>query len=139
MLPGENVKKADGSWTYQWEWAFRRQARRTKEISDIFADVWGAGAINGRVRVVLATQLANPYIGQTQLKFLDQTYGSPGKYLHSISGAPYSFIGAGDQQNNLTVDQVLAGLSAGIDGNAGVIQNYSRLAKHYGLQLVAYE
>jgi hypothetical protein len=139
MLPGETAKNADGSWAYQWEWAFRRQARRTKEISDIFASVWGPGAINGQVRVVLATQLANPYIGKTQLSFLDQTYGSPGKYLYSVSGAPYFFIGAGDQQNNLTPDQIIAGMSASIDSNAGVIQQYSQLAKQYGLQLTAYE
>src|SRR5439155_259847 len=101
MLPGETGKNADGSWTYQWEWAFRRQARRTKEISDLFAQAWGAGATNGRVRTVLATQLANPYIGQTQLKYLDQTFGAPGNYLYAVSGAPYFFIGAGDQQNNL--------------------------------------
>ena len=139
MLPNETAKNADGSWASQWEWAFRRQARRTKEISDIFAGVWGRARSTAKCRVVLATQLANPYIGQSQLKFLDQNFGSPGKYLYSVSGAPYFFIGAGDQQNNLTTDQIIAGMSASIDANAGVIQDYTRLAKQYGLQLTAYE
>jgi hypothetical protein len=35
-------------------WAFRRVGKRLKEISDIFASVWGAAAINTRVRPVLA-------------------------------------------------------------------------------------
>jgi hypothetical protein len=139
MLPGENVKNADGSWTYQWEWAYRLQARRTEQISAIFASVWGADAINGRVRIVLATQLANPYLGQTQLTWLNQTFGAPGNYLYAISGAPYFNLGTADQQTNLTSAQVLSALSAGIDAVASSEQQYSSLADQYGLKLVAYE
>ncbi|HEY1380424.1 MAG TPA: hypothetical protein VGF55_26720, partial [Gemmataceae bacterium] len=139
MLPGETGKNADGTWTYQWEWAFRRQARRTKEISDIFASVWGADAINGRVRVVLASQIVNGYIPQTQLSWLNQTFGAPSKYLYALAGAPYFYVGSADQQTNLTADQVLSALSASIDANAKYVQDYSRWAAAYGLKLVAYE
>jgi hypothetical protein len=139
MLPGETAQNPDGTYVHQWDWAFRYQARRTKEINDIFATVWGAGAINGRVRTVLATQLANPYIPTTQLTWLNQIYGAPSHYLYALSGAPYFAVGAADQQTNLTSSQVLNAISAATGDVQAPEQQFSALADQYGLKLVAYE
>jgi hypothetical protein len=53
---------ADDGSTNQGYWAWRRMAKRMKEISYIFRAVFGDGQMMTRVRPVLAAQLANPSI-----------------------------------------------------------------------------
>jgi hypothetical protein len=101
--------------------------------------VWGADAINTRVRPVLATQVAVPYMARTQLEFIDKVFGDPSKFLFSVAGAPYFAVGDADQQTNLTVDQILAHLSAAVDANAKVLDETAAIATYYGLENLAYE
>ncbi|WP_439621800.1 PA14 domain-containing protein [Gemmata sp.] len=124
----------------QWDWAFRRTARRIVEISNTFASVWGQDAIDTRVRPVLATQVAVPYILRTQLDYLDRTYGDPTRFLYGTAGAPYFAVGDADHtQTNLTVDQVLAGLATSVAANAAALDETAALATYYGLANLAYE
>jgi hypothetical protein len=58
---GNSPLNADGE-TNPVYWGWRRVAKRLKEISDIFANVWGQSAINARVRPVLSGQHANPLV-----------------------------------------------------------------------------
>src|SRR5205823_4093483 len=97
FYPGETATNPDGSYVSQWDWAFRRIARRDVEIGNAFASVWGADAMNTRVRVTLASQSAAPYLLKTQLEFIDKNYGAPNKYVYAAAGAPYLFLGAADQ------------------------------------------
>ncbi|VTT99044.1 cellulose-binding domain protein : Cellulose-binding domain protein OS=Laribacter hongkongensis (strain HLHK9) GN=LHK_00825 PE=4 SV=1: PA14: PKD: Lectin_legB [Gemmataceae bacterium] len=124
----------------QWDWAFRRIARRIVEISNTFASVWGPDAIDTRVRPVLATQVAVPYILRTQLEYLDRTYGDPTRFLYGTAGAPYFAVGDADHtQTNLTVDQILAGFTSSIAANAAALDETAALATYYGLANLAYE
>jgi hypothetical protein len=139
QLSGETGKNADGTWQSAWLWGDRRIARRIKEISDDFRSVWGDAAIGTTVRPVLASQSANPDLLKAQLDFLERTYGPPRQYLYAVAGAPY-FSLQGDAANpNMTTDQVLAGLSAGIDQIEWELAPYARMATYYGLKDLAYE
>ncbi len=122
-----------------WDWAFRRVAQRIVSISNTFASVWGTDAINGRVRPVLASQVAVPYILRTQLEYIDRVYGDPSRFLFGVAGAPYFYVGAADQGANLSATDVLAALATGIQENKGFLNEYAHLATYYGLQSLAYE
>ncbi len=124
----------------QYYWAWRRIGKRLKEISDNFATVYGAEAINRKIRPVLANQFAQPEVAKQQLEWLDQTYGSPSKYIYGIAGAPY--FGAGDAIDanpNATVDQYIQGFSDSIQGSAKFYYGYNSFAMRYGLKSMAYE
>lgn len=139
QLSGETGQNADGTWQSAWLWGDRRIARRIEEISDDVRSVWGDAAIGSTVRPVLASQSANPDLLKAQLDFLERTYGPPRQYLYAVAGAPY-FSLQGDTANpNMTTDQVLAGLSAGLDQVEAEFAPYARLAATYGLQDLAYE
>ena len=58
IASGDHTLNYDGT-TSAYLLAGRYTAARLKQISDIFAGVFGAGAINTRVRPVLASQVAN--------------------------------------------------------------------------------
>jgi VCBS repeat-containing protein len=139
FYPGETARNPDGTYVHQWDWAFRRIARRIKQISDDFALVWGSSAINNQIRPVLASQFANPSILKAQLQFLQQTYGPPNQYIYAVAGAPYFNLNGQDQQTNLTVDQVLAALSASMTQQIATMPLYASLATYYGLRDFAYE
>ncbi len=95
--------------------AFRRIAKRLKEIADIFAGVFGAPAMLTRIRPVLAAQVVQPHVARIGLDFIRDTYGPPAHYFHALASAPYFNLGA--QQ---TVDGLTAGRGAGRAGALGV-------------------
>ncbi len=67
-------------------------AKRTVEVSNIFKNVWGASAINDRVRVVLCWQIGWwPPDGQQQeqLNYINDNYGPPSNFLWGCGWAPY--------------------------------------------------
>jgi hypothetical protein len=79
--------------------AWRRIAKRGKEVSDVFRSVFGDGAMMSRVRPMLMTQLGN---GQNTLgdalAFLQGYYNNPAQvntphapnyYFYGAGGAPY--------------------------------------------------
>lgn len=139
MYPGETARNRDGSWVSQWDWAWRRIARRDVEISNDFASVWGSGAIDNRIRPVLASQIANPYLLQTGLDFIQNTYGAPNHFLYGVAGAPYFNLNGQDSQTNLSVDQVLSAMSDSITQVEQWYPAYAHWATYYGLQDLAYE
>src|SRR5262249_2457495 len=139
FYPGETAQNPDGTYVHQWDWAYRRVARRIKQISDDFGAVWGASAINNQIRPVLASQFANPAILRNQLQFLDLRYGAPNQYLYAVAGAPYFNLRAVDSQTNLTVDQVIAALTASMNQQIAAMPLFVHWATYYGLQDLAYE
>lgn len=64
-------------------------ARRTVEISNLFADVFGQNAINDRIRVVMASQAA--YLGRSNFHFdyIVQNIGEPKDYIWATAPALY--------------------------------------------------
>jgi hypothetical protein len=139
FYPGETAKNPDGTWVSQWDWAWRRIARQAAQISHDFAAVWGQGAIDNQIRPVLASQIVNPYIVQSGLQFIEQTYGPPRQFLYAIAGAPYFNLGGQDSQTNLTESQVLSALTASMNQQSAFYPAYIDLATYYGLRDLAYE
>jgi hypothetical protein len=131
----------------KWYWGYRRVALRLKQITDIFSTVWGASAINTRVRPVLSGQVVQPLLVQLGLDYINAIYGPPKKWFNSIAGAPYFNLGDLNNNANMTKDQVLDALQKSVDSispSIGVGQNnflagHVALAGWYGLDVRAYE
>ena len=128
-------------------WTFRRVGKRTKEIADIFASVWGAGALNNRVRIVLAGQMGNSFVVSEGLDVVDRGMNvRPASVFYALSGAPYIFPSAtnddgADEVPGVTADQILQGIADGV-ANAPRSYEYevhAGLAAWYGLKVLAYE
>jgi len=122
--------------------AYRRVARRIKQISDLFAVEFGNSAINTRVRPVLAYQVSNPFYMEASLCFLNHLYGSPSNYLYAIAGAPYhGLASAVDQSDTLTPDQVVAGLQSNLPNTIkqSAYEQAAAFSTFYGLKFLGYE
>ena len=140
--------KYDGS-NDQNVWAFRRVAKRLKEISDIFKTVWGPSAINTRVRPVLAGQMANSFIVTEGIDLVDVGLNvRPNTVFYAISGAPYIFPSANNQASDdevpgLTAAQLLAAIGTGVNNapnaNSYLYESHLALAAWHGLKVLAYE
>lgn len=140
--------KYDGS-NDQNVWAFRRVAKRLKEISDIFKTVWGPSAINTRVRPVLAGQMANSFIVTEGIDLVDVGLNvRPNTVFYAISGAPYIFPSATNQAGDdevpgLSAAQLLAAIGTGVDNapnaNSYLYESHLALAAWHGLKVLAYE
>jgi hypothetical protein len=137
---GGSPLNADGN-TNQYYWGFRRVALRLKQISDIFASVYGRVAMNNTVRMVLAGQSANPTIAREGLQLIERTYGPPGQFIYAVAGAPYFAIGTADSSTTLTTDQIISALSTAIDSGTvtNAYEENAALARWYGMPYVAYE
>jgi hypothetical protein len=116
-------------------------ARRTVEISRIFADVFGADAINDRVRVVLAWQIGGErpdYAYREQLEFIETTFGPPAEEIYALAGGEFTY--ARDAAPDAEEPALLSSLTAFSD-NAVATRTLVRLvADDFGLPggLVAY-
>ena len=121
--------------------AFRRIAKRGKEISDVFRSVYGDAAMMNRVRPVFAGQIVQPSIARHGLDFIDAVYGPPARYFHAFAGAPYFNLGTQQQYDGLTVDAVLQAFSGSVASVARVnsFEENMALARWYGLAFYAYE
>jgi hypothetical protein len=75
------------------------------------------------------------------LAYVSSQYGAPSTFFYGIGVAPY--INLGGQQNTagLTTDQVLAALTASVNGykNGSALSTAKSIATNYGLKLEAYE
>lgn len=132
-------------------WGLRRTARRGKQISDIFKSVFGAGAINTRVRVILAAQIGNLYTFDVMLKYLNANYGRPGNYIYAMAGAPYFTLGQYNDQfvnghwttktKSASAGQLLDGMT--LSANAYTKQKkfaaFWTHGKPFGVRLAMYE
>eukprot|EP01121_Diplochlamys_sp_Union-15-3_P006926 TRINITY_DN1747_c0_g1_i4.p1 TRINITY_DN1747_c0_g1~~TRINITY_DN1747_c0_g1_i4.p1 ORF type:complete len:483 (-),score=108.00 TRINITY_DN1747_c0_g1_i4:170-1567(-) len=128
-------------------WGYRRVALRLKQITDIFASIWGADAINTRIRPVLAGQVVQPLICQLGLDYIQTVFGSPSKWFYATAGAPYFNLGSTNNNPSMTVDDVLNALEQSIDSmlpSVGVGENNPlagnlALARWYNLEFRGYE
>ena len=92
----------------------RRIAKRTVEIGRQFADAFGPGSMNTRVRPVLAAQFGATWHFEKMLSFIDGAYGPAKDRIYSISGAPYVSMGGADVRT-LTSSEVLDALQGMLD------------------------
>ena len=71
-------------------------ARRTVELAQIFKTVFGAGSLNGRVRVVLCShQPMLKWWVEPMLQYVNNNFGSPSDYIYAIGSQTY-FSGGAD-------------------------------------------
>jgi hypothetical protein len=139
--------------------ASRYHGLRTKQISDIFASVWGQAEINNRIRVVLAGMFAGPYGSGSNinidLDFIQRNYGSPGNYFYQIAVAPYLNLEA-PYPSSSTVnnsDSLLNGMDSTVYNifinhnddiydngpNGNMMEGFRGIARQYGVRLSTYE
>ena len=64
-------------------------ARRTIELSNWFANIFGKDEINKRVRIILAGQQAYHGRSDLQLNYIKNTFGEPKDYIYATSTALY--------------------------------------------------
>lgn len=64
-------------------------ARRTVELSNIFAEVFGEDQINDRIRVILAGQASWHERSDVHLNYINDTFGPPKDYVYATSEALY--------------------------------------------------
>ncbi|MBI5708034.1 MAG: hypothetical protein HZC36_13715 [Armatimonadetes bacterium] len=119
-------------------WRRRRYAKRTIEIGQIFASVFGLGSLNARVRPVLCWQIVIPSQYVEQLEWIKATYGAPSKFLYGIAGAPYfNTEGTGP---NASVDQLIETMRRHSDESAQRFRKpLIETARRYGLKAMCYE
>lgn len=100
-------------------WAgYFRVGKRIVRISQIFADVFGAGAINTTVRPVYATQWASSNIAEQVLKNIATYRGTPSSLIYGVATAPYLYLPQSlVTATTLTVPQILQGLQTSLDVN----------------------
>ncbi len=73
-------------------------ARRTVELSQLFAQVFGAEQINKRIRVVLGSQQG--YVGRTDVhtSFIQSHFGPPSTYIYALN--PSLYFGSSTESNS---------------------------------------
>ncbi|WP_372522140.1 hypothetical protein [Sulfuricaulis sp.] len=118
--------------------AWRRTARRAKEVSDIFRSVFGNSAMMTRVRPVLAGQLGRPVVITQGLEFIANVFGPPNRYFYAIAPAVYFDID-NTTRTDLTVDQIFAELPAQVAALKNDVLLHTVWAQYYKLKNMAYE
>jgi hypothetical protein len=100
----------------KWWAGLFRVGKRTVRIARIFSEVFGPGVLNKRVRVVYATQFANPAIAEQVLKNIAKFRGRPADAIYGVAGAPYFAL---DEQlarsPRLDVDAIHASLQHSLE------------------------
>ncbi|HLP85749.1 MAG TPA: hypothetical protein VK157_15470 [Phycisphaerales bacterium] len=113
-LPDSNLDY-DGS-TNQTHWLWRRYARRSLQISEIFRQEFPAGSMFTRVRPLLAGQNARDEQYLNMLNYIQANYGAPANYFHALAIAPYFENWVNDSLNPaLEFDEFITGLQQGVD------------------------
>ncbi|MEO6798881.1 MAG: cadherin-like domain-containing protein [Rhodanobacter sp.] len=113
-------------------------AERLKQLSDVFAAVYGAKAINTTIRPVLCTQVVQPVMLMEALRFIAKTYGPPANYFYGTCGAPY-WSPKTRLAADATVEQTVAAMDQAIINNVGYIETDTAVSLYYGLHNFAYE
>ena len=136
-----------GSWDNNWQMCWRRPAKRSVEISNMFRSVFGDAAMMTRVRPLLMTQLG--YTGGMlleQAKLLLNYYNNmAGNFVATPHPPNYYFYGAGgsgyyNPANSVaTLDALFADKGMTPAGFAPALQEDAKLVAAMGLKRVAYE
>jgi len=137
VAAGGSLLNDDGE-TNQYFLAWRRIARRGKEISDIFRGVFGDDAMMTRVRPVLASQLYRIVVLTQGLQFIERHYGPPSRYFYAASETNYFGI-ADDTRTDLTVDQIFAEIPADLQAEKNQEAYFGSWCRYYKLKNIAYE
>ena len=121
--------------------AFRRVAKRLKEISDIFRSVYGDAAMMSIIRPVFSSQVVQPLTAKVGLEFVEAVYGPPSRYFYALAGAPYFNLGNQQTTEGLTSEQVLSAMNDSISKlpTVNALETNVALASWYGLKFLAYE
>jgi hypothetical protein len=83
-------------------------ARRTVELSQIFASVFGESVINDRVRVMLCSHapMLKWWVETYMIPYINSEFGLPGDYIYGLGCQLY--FGAPDEKpDNRTIDELL--------------------------------
>ncbi len=122
---------------------FRRYARESKRMAEIFMQEFGVNDPRGRLRPILSGQTSRLDIYDAQLQYINDVYGPPRNWFYTIGLAPYFEAWTLDTGNpNLTVDQYIAGLADGVmRWNTGLqLETHATSAAWYNLApMMAYE
>lgn len=115
----------------------QRHVKRLGSISNTFRDVFGAGAINQRIRVILAWWTLKPGDYDAGLTWMQNNVGTPSSMLYGLAQSHYF----NDQGASATADPagVLAAMRADSDGGLPVTQQMASIAAKWGLKLTVYE
>lgn len=92
-------------------------ARRTIELAQIFTDVFGMDALNGRVRVLLCShQPMLKWWVVPMLQYINTTFGPPSEFIYAIGNQNYfsGGVDAGESVQEI-IDDCLAGITAQIN------------------------
>lgn len=114
-------------------------ARRTIEISEIFAEVFGTDKINNKIRVILCSH--KPMLKwwvEPMLQYINLNFGAPSDFIYGIASQTYF---GGGNQNGQSVDKILNNCHTSIseqindtgNGEAGRIQ-WIQKAKDWNLK-----
>jgi hypothetical protein len=146
-------------------WAgFYRVGKKSARIAQIFSEVFGPGALNTRVRVVYATQFANPAIAERVLRNVATYRGKPASLFYAVAAAPYFYLDEGLARSpRLDADAIHASLQKSLEtevlpffapgvmhkgafrkgvayrGGEGENPSLKALADYYGIKSFAYE
>lgn len=110
-------------------------ARRTVELSNLFAQVFGEEEINKRIRIILSGQQA--YVGRhnPHLNYINNNYGPPKNYIYALSTALYF----GSTNPNGTIEEINQGMIEEIDAQKNdpkyktYRKNHIDMANHWQL------
>ncbi|MBI5326381.1 MAG: hypothetical protein HZB41_14090, partial [Ignavibacteriae bacterium] len=87
-------------------------ARRTVELSNLFALVFGMNEINKRIRVVLGAQQAYGGRSDIHLNYINETFGPPKNYIYATTPTLYF----GSTNPNGDTSEINQGMLEDIDG-----------------------
>lgn len=135
---GATVLNYDGE-TNAFYMGNRYTAKRIKEISTSFSAVFGASAINTRIRCVLEGQGAGAPMLQG-LVFLAGKYGAPSQWLYGAGAAQY-FAESGSTSGDATATatRIIEEYKASLPQLASDQKLISAAAHNYGLKVTMYE
>ncbi len=90
-------------------------ARRTVELARWFASVFGADAINNRIRVVLGAQQSYGGRSDAHLNYINSTFGPPKNFIYALSPSLYFGTTEPNGDTSAIVEGMLADITAQLD------------------------
>jgi hypothetical protein len=150
---GVSVLNIDGD-TNSTDWAVRRHIKRVYEIAQIFESVYGAGSFGTIIRPVYAWWQMDEGVGTSTawqqdagpgglsgaaeaLAWFKTNYGPPANYFYGMAMGDY--FTAANYQNDTTIPEVLADMSANSTASVNYVTANLATANQYGLRLMVYE
>lgn len=116
----------------------KNHARRTVELVNIFAGVFGQSAINSRIKAVWGWQsgccLTNFDWG---LQYITDTFGPPSNFLTAVHGTTY--YNPSGATSTATPEQILQAMSQNSDDSRSIRSELNAKADQWNLQYWCYE